>query len=252
MAPSYELYDDDAWDRGEPIWLEWKKKLFNEAKHRLGTPVRVYAPQKGAFNVYYQVRFADGESAITRFPIPAYYKFAEEKIRIEVAVMRYLYIEHACDVVDVLNVPGTPLEVKPFLNPDIDEAILEVYRQMADILLQISTCDFRRSGAQVLHGLMKVAVLSCHMRRNWETGDFWLTYAARKTWAFDGIYWKFLDKRFWMQFGNFLERLKHLSKEQVDAMEPFVKRRLEEKKERTSVDWYQPGAEAQLPEDPLG
>lgn len=30
--------------------------------------------------------------------------------------------------------------------------------------------------------------LSERMRRRWETGDFWVAYAARKTWAFDGTF----------------------------------------------------------------
>lgn len=38
--------------------------------------------------------------------------------------------------------------------------------------------------------------LSTYMRESWETGRFWLSYAARKSWAFDAIFWKFLDERF--------------------------------------------------------
>lgn len=38
--------------------------------------------------------------------------------------------------------------------------------------------------------------LSAYMRESWETGRFWLDYAARKSWAFDTIYWKYLDERF--------------------------------------------------------
>jgi hypothetical protein len=34
-------------------------------------------------------------------------------------------------------------------------------------------------------------LLSARMRKSWETGHFWVTYSARRTWAFDGIYWKF-------------------------------------------------------------
>lgn len=38
--------------------------------------------------------------------------------------------------------------------------------------------------------------LSAYMRQSWETGRFWLSYAARKSWAFDTIFWKYLDQRF--------------------------------------------------------
>lgn len=39
-------------------------------------------------------------------------------------------------------------------------------------------------------------LLSEYMRESWGTGRFWLNYAARKSWAFDTIYWKYLDKKF--------------------------------------------------------
>ncbi|KAI9162701.1 Low-affinity potassium transport protein [Paramyrothecium foliicola] len=38
--------------------------------------------------------------------------------------------------------------------------------------------------------------LSEYMRDSWDTGRFWLNYAARKSWAFDFIYWKYLEERF--------------------------------------------------------
>jgi hypothetical protein len=38
--------------------------------------------------------------------------------------------------------------------------------------------------------------LSRYMRKSWETGRFWLNYAARGSWAFDTIFWKHLDERF--------------------------------------------------------
>lgn len=38
--------------------------------------------------------------------------------------------------------------------------------------------------------------LSTYMRESWETGRFWLTYAARRSWAFDALFWSFLDERF--------------------------------------------------------
>lgn len=49
--------------------------------------------------------------------------------------------------------------------------------------------------------------LSTYMRQSWDTGRFWLSYAARRGWAFDVIYRKYLDERF---FG---ERRTGVSKE---------------------------------------
>jgi|SRR3569833_447805 len=91
------------------------------------------------------------------------------------------------------------------------------------------------------------------MRESWESGQFWLTYVARKSWAFDGIYRKFLDEKCFgkSESGNFMERLKLLPPEQVDALEEFVQRKLKEKDDRTLSDWYAPAAQARLPPDIL-
>ncbi|KAF9876705.1 phosphotransferase [Colletotrichum karsti] len=88
------------------------------------------------------------------------------------------------------------------------------------------------------------APLSTYMRESWETGRFFLSYGARKSWAFDTMYWKYLDERF---FGNrepgvlmndlWKARVHLLSEEERTAMEPFVKRKMAESKERCIVDW---------------
>jgi hypothetical protein len=38
--------------------------------------------------------------------------------------------------------------------------------------------------------------LSKHMCESWDTGRFWLNYAAQKSCTFDTIFWKYLDYRF--------------------------------------------------------
>ncbi len=177
MSPSYELWDDEAWDRGLELFQAWKAKLYDKdlyyeitrfvTKHRHGgRPVEICAPQKGAFNVHYRVRYDDGGSAMIRFPIPGFFRFADEKLLTEVAVMRYVadhttiptpfvfhygtteespgklgpfiimeYLENAELLVDVLNTPGFTSKMKPVLDPNIDEAKLEyIYGQMADVL----------------------------------------------------------------------------------------------------------------------
>jgi aminoglycoside phosphotransferase (APT) family kinase protein len=88
--------------------------------------------------------------------------------------------------------------------------------------------------------------LSIYMRESWETGRFWLNYAARKSWAFDTIFWKYLDQRF---FGSkegegkipmqdlWRTRIHLLSERERSAMESFVERKMEESKERILIDW---------------
>jgi hypothetical protein len=86
-------------------------------------------------------------------------------------------------------------------------------------------------------------LLSAYMRESWETGRFWLNYAARKSWAFDTIYWKYLDERF---FGKredipteelWKARVNLLSEGERQAMEPLVKAKMEESTQRFLVEW---------------
>ncbi|KAH6981059.1 hypothetical protein BKA56DRAFT_673502 [Ilyonectria sp. MPI-CAGE-AT-0026] len=46
---------------------------------------------------------------------------------------------------------------------------------------------------QDLHSLP--VPLSTYMRESWEIGWFWLSYDARKSWAFDTMYWRYLDDK---------------------------------------------------------
>ncbi|CZT06003.1 hypothetical protein WAI453_005261 [Rhynchosporium graminicola] len=86
--------------------------------------------------------------------------------------------------------------------------------------------------------------LSVYMFESWETGRFWLSYAARKSWAFDALFWAFLDERF---FGTrqhrvprdelWKTRLHLLSDAEKIAMETFVEWKMNETKERKLVEW---------------
>lgn len=79
--------------------------------------------------------------------------------------------------------------------------------------------------------------LSDHMLKSWETGDFWLNYAARKSWAFDMIYWAKIDRRFFGD-GDLEDRLQLLTQSEREEMDGFVQRKLREKEERTYLfDW---------------
>ncbi|KAG4260842.1 phosphotransferase [Fusarium proliferatum] len=86
--------------------------------------------------------------------------------------------------------------------------------------------------------------LSAYMRESWATGRFWLNYAARKSWSFDAIYWKYLDERF---FGKreqdtpveelWKVRVELLTDAEREAMDVLVKTKVEESKVRVLVDW---------------
>ncbi|PYI11875.1 hypothetical protein BO78DRAFT_357190 [Aspergillus sclerotiicarbonarius CBS 121057] len=68
--------------------------------------------------------------------------------------------------------------------------------------------------------------LSKHMKESWENGDFWVSYAARRSWAFDMIYWAKIDRRFYGP-GNLHDRLDLLSQEEKQEMEGLVQKMAE-------------------------
>ncbi|KAH9905744.1 phosphotransferase [Xylariomycetidae sp. FL2044] len=83
-------------------------------------------------------------------------------------------------------------------------------------------------------------MLSEHMRQSWETGRFWLNYAAKRSWGFDDVYWRYLDERFFgardevIDEGSFWKTRVHLlSAREREAMERFVERKMREAEART-------------------
>ncbi|OBT69567.1 hypothetical protein VE03_00801 [Pseudogymnoascus sp. 23342-1-I1] len=171
------------------VYFEWRAKLLKPetlteialfvAKYHLGTPVEVRTPLTGAYNVAVVVDFRGGGSTLIRFPKPGKVMFPEEKVRNEVAVMRYIqehtsipvpfvlhwgtkeespcglgpfiimeYVEYDCDNSDALNTLGIPYEERPILDPSIEEDKLrKLYAQIADVLLQLSTLSFPKIGS---------------------------------------------------------------------------------------------------------
>lgn len=79
--------------------------------------------------------------------------------------------------------------------------------------------------------------LSSRMWDSWQSGDFWIMYAARNNFAFDAVYWKTIDRRFFgsTEYDNISDvwrkRLHLLEPEEVEPIEDYVKLKLEEKKE---------------------
>ena len=136
-------------------------------------------PKAGAFNALFRMKFQDGGSAVIRFPKPGITMFSEEKIRNEVAMIRYIqyhtaipvpfiihwgtkeesplglgpfiimdYINHDMDMGTALNIQDRDTQDRPVLNPNIEPAKLGMlYRQVADILLQLSTLELPAIGS---------------------------------------------------------------------------------------------------------
>jgi hypothetical protein len=94
--------------------------------------------------------------------------------------------------------------------------------------------------------------LSAYMEQSWETGRFFLSYASRKSWAFDAVYWRYLDERFFGRRDPGKElwetRLHLLTDAERAAIEPFVEKKLAEAGDRRIVDWEPTEAKRALSE----
>lgn len=125
---------------------------------------------RGAYNINWQVEFEDGFSVMVHSPIPCKVAFPDEKIRAEVAAMKLIrekttipvpkiyywctssesppdfgpliimeYIEHTKSLEQVLV---NKVDGNRGLREDLsDETLLRAYRQMANIMLQMSTIE---------------------------------------------------------------------------------------------------------------
>ena len=74
--------------------------------------------------------------------------------------------------------------------------------------------------------------LSQHMRESWENGRFWVHYGARKSWAFDAVFWSWIDVKYFGDGDWFEDRIQLLEEGEWKGMDEFVKRKLEEREKR--------------------
>lgn len=155
-------YDDAAWEKSEEIADAWVLQFlepdvltpvgnFVVRYHKPDNPTEFNILEKGAFNISLQMVY-ENSSAVIRFPVPGATMFPEEKVRNEVAIMRYIhdqtsiptpfvlhwgtkkesplelapfimmeYVNHSTNMYDVLNTPGCPRSDRGILDPNIDE-----------------------------------------------------------------------------------------------------------------------------------
>ncbi|KAF4975446.1 hypothetical protein FZEAL_7766 [Fusarium zealandicum] len=194
MAPRFRYIrmdmDELAWEQSDNQLDEWETSLHKAAiyrqigsfvsKHRPGKPVELHKPIRGGYNIFYRLEYEDGSSTALRIPCPGV-RFPDEKVRYEVATMRYVaanttipvpeiyhwgtaqenplglgpfiimeYVEHERTLSHALNDPSLDAADSHSLDPNISEPKLQfLYGQMANILLQLSTLSFSRIGSLV-------------------------------------------------------------------------------------------------------
>ncbi|KAK0391426.1 hypothetical protein NLU13_0926 [Sarocladium strictum] len=183
--------DDLAWEKGDKEAEMWERTLLKAQvyrdigrfinQHRPGEPVELHKPIRGGYNIFFRLEYKDGSSAALRIPCKGIVKCPDEKIRYEVATMRYIaenttipvakvhhygtaaenptglgpfiimdYTEHERTMSEALNDPVINSSESHVLDPNVRTEKLEVlYRQMANIILQLSTLTFDRIGSLV-------------------------------------------------------------------------------------------------------
>ncbi|ELR07704.1 hypothetical protein VC83_03752 [Pseudogymnoascus destructans] len=77
--------------------------------------------------------------------------------------------------------------------------------------------------------------LSLPMRESWESGDFWVVYAASKSFAFYAVFWKYLDTRFSgpaaeLDGDEWERRTGLLDEEEVMEIDSFIDQKVDELK----------------------
>lgn len=90
--------------------------------------------------------------------------------------------------------------------------------------------------------------LSQLMRKSWEQKTWMINYAARNSWAFDFIFWRYLDGAYFgeNESGDYHARVELLAKEEIEAMEALVVMKMEEVADRVLVQWNHDDAVARL------
>ncbi|KAH8177901.1 phosphotransferase enzyme family protein [Sarocladium implicatum] len=175
----------DAWERAQLNADNFRAvaKFINQ--HKPGKAVELHKPIRGGYNVCYRLEYDDGSSVALRVPIdrPGV-KFADEKVMVEVATMRLVaeqttipvpkiyhygvaadnplgigpfiimdYVEHQSTMSDAMADASLAPGEDHVLDPNIEAEKLEFfYRQLANVLLQLSRLQFNKVGSLLQDG----------------------------------------------------------------------------------------------------
>ncbi|KAI1175571.1 phosphotransferase family protein [Nemania sp. FL0916] len=90
--------------------------------------------------------------------------------------------------------------------------------------------------------------LSKMMRQRWESKAWMINYAAKSSWEFDALFWRYLDPKYFRpnEVADHQARLSSLTSKESETMNALVKTKMEEAKERSRVHWDYDSAKAHL------
>lgn len=132
---------------------------------------------------------------------------------------------------------------------------IEAYEPRLDIFLQVLEDEERQlSKAGLTKNVAdmslvgsetgRVKTLAQRMRESWETKTWIVNFASRRSWSFDALFWRYLDPAYFgtNEDGDHKGRIDVLKETELIAMEPFVAKKLEERKHRVLVEWEEEAA----------
>ena len=64
--------------------------------------------------------------------------------------------------------------------------------------------------------------LSRRMRESWENGRFWVNNAARMSWAFDAVFWSWIDPGYFGKGDSFEDRAQLLEENERKGIEELL------------------------------
>ncbi|KAJ5953557.1 hypothetical protein N7454_000453 [Penicillium verhagenii] len=127
----------------------------------------------------------------------------------------------------------------------LDDWCAEYEKPLQSFLEAMRKCEDKEIRMEKLKESQR---LSDHMRDSWESGNFWVVYAARNNFAFDAIYWEKIDQRFLRNPSDeydiqdvWQKRLPLLEAEEIELMEQYVDLRVKEWIQRKRDLTWQPG-----------
>jgi aminoglycoside phosphotransferase (APT) family kinase protein len=127
-------------------------------------------------------------------------------------------------------------------------AWMEVYEPRLQTFLRVLRAEEEKLTANVSKELSRLSLaedqeaevpLSQRMWESWEKKTWMINYAARKSWAFDFVWWKFLDENYFgpNEAQDYQARMEVLSESQRSLMDAFVAQKMEENDNGDIVEW---------------
>ena len=123
--------------------------------------------------------------------------------------------------------------------PDGYDAWLETYEPRLEFFLKILEEEEQKLRNASPGETSDGPALSERMRQSWEDKTWMISYAARRSYALDFLYWRFLDSRFFgpNEVADHHARIELLTDEEKSMMEDLVKVKKEESTERILPEW---------------